>query len=123
MSDDTVTVRVWEFSRFTDGYPTNEEDPEEYELPLEDVFSASLAEGEWLAEDIDNHSKYAFDVVDIPEDETVVLNVHADDSYHDTTPEEETPIERGLGFPHDSDYEPFKCEIWGAVWMWAELDD
>jgi|GEM_PF-621689 len=119
---DTATVHVWQGGQFASYEDLLDEDPDEYELPLAETefgkaFEVSNDERELLAENIEYHGTFAFDV---PNDERpVTLNVHTTDSYHNQE-DWGKPIERGLTFHEEDAYEPFKTEIWGRIMMWAE---
>ncbi|WP_302083519.1 hypothetical protein [Salinibaculum rarum] len=123
----TVTVKVWEGSQFDSADElVNQENPDEYELPVVDleygVLDALSDDARViLADDIDHHGTYAFLVESDSND--VVLNVHTNDSYHDPT-DWDNPIERGLTYRSDEDdIPPFKCELWGRIMMWVEPTD
>ncbi|WP_337653259.1 hypothetical protein [Halomontanus rarus] len=119
---ETVTVHVWQGERWDSYDDLLERDPDGYELPLAETelgraFEVRDDERVTLADAIDHHGTYAFDV---PNDQRpVTLNVHTNDSYHNPT-EWGKPLERGLTFHERDDYEPFKTEIWGRIMMWAE---
>lgn len=122
MTDETVTVYVWQGSQFDSYDDLLEEDPDEYELPIANTefgkyWELDDDERVVLTDDIDHHGTYAFDV---PADSRpVTLNVHTNDSYHD---EEDwgQPAERGLDFLEEHDLEPFQCEMWGRIMMWVD---
>jgi hypothetical protein len=119
-----ATVKVWEGHRWAEYDDMLEDEPDTYELPILDLEFGSTHEVSdddrvMLAQEIQNHQKYAFDVEC---DEKVTLNVHSNDSFH--SPEEwGNPIERGLPYSPDNDWEPFKCEIWGRIMMFVEGND
>jgi len=118
---ETATVKVWEAPRWDDYDGMLEEDPDIYELPILDLQFGSTHEVSdsdrmMIAKDIQNHQKYAFDVECEKE---VILNVYSNDSFH--SPESwGDPIERGLPYSPDNDWEPFKCEIWGRIMLFVE---
>jgi hypothetical protein len=118
---ETVTVHVYEGARTANYDDLFGSGPDVYELPVADPdygFTDALTDDERviLADDIENHRKYGLVIPDPPR--TVTLNVHTNDSYHAPT-DWGTPIERGLPFPPEHDYEPFWTERWGRVMMWV----
>lgn len=122
MGDETVTVHVWQGGRGDRYEDLLETDPDVYEVPVAETefgMTVELSDDERvvLAESIDHHGTYAFDV---PNDERpATVNVHTNDSYHN--PEEwGDPIERGLTFHEPDELEPFKTEIWGRIMLWVE---
>lgn len=122
---ETATVHVWQGDQFTSYDELLDEDPDEYEVPIADTefgrtHEVSDDERVLLAEDIDHHGTYAFDVPDA--ERPLTVNVHTNDSYHNAE-EWGDPIERGLTFREPDDYEPFKTELWGRVMLWVERED
>lgn len=121
---ETITVKVWSGNQYADYDEILDEEPDVYEMQsvkteFGKLHEVSDEERVTLADSIEHHGTYAFDV---EHDERVKLNVHANDSYHN--PEDwGKPIERGLLFNPEDDYPPFKCEIWGRIMMWVEEDE
>jgi len=118
---ESVTVCVWEGPSYASSDTlVDETEPETYELEPVDPYNPSLvpeSERVLLADNIENHRTYAFDVPN--GDRPVTVNVCTNDSYHD--PDDwGTPIERGLTFRHPDDREPFKCEAWGRIMLYVE---
>lgn len=117
----TATVKVWSGGPIADYDDILDEEPDEYEMEIVDGDRYHVPHGEHvvLAEDIEHHGTYAFD---LDADETVELHVETSDHYHDTVDgfERGNSIERGLQFKPDVDATPFKTEIWGAIRMRVE---
>lgn len=121
--DETITVHVWQGSRRTTYDDLLAEEPDVYELPPDDPLVTESLNDEsrvLLAENIDHHGTYAFDVPN--ESRPATVNVHTNDSYHDPT-DWGRPIERGLTFYEPDDREPYKCEMWGRILLWVERPD
>lgn len=122
-----VTVKVWSGGNREDYDDIVARDPEEYELEVhgEDTYHVPHDDHAMVAEEMENHGRYAFMVAGI--EEAVELHVETNDSYHQ--PKEGfnngTAIERGLHYApegHDRHPEtPFKCEIWGRIRMRVEV--
>lgn len=126
MGQDTqyATVKVWSGDALAHYEDILGEEPDEYrmEVVTEDTHYVPHEDHAVLAESIDHHGTYAFDVeCDAP----VELHVETSDHYHDTVDgfERGASIERGLLYRPDSDAEPFKTEIWGAIRMRVEESD
>ncbi|ADB63947.1 hypothetical protein Htur_5060 (plasmid) [Haloterrigena turkmenica DSM 5511] len=119
---ETVTVHVWQGGRLDSYDELLERDPDVYEVPIAEtefgkVWEVGDDERVMLAESIDHHGTYAFDV---PTDERpATLNVHTNDSYHDRE-DWGDPVERGLEYREGDDYEPYQCEMWGRIMMWVD---
>lgn len=118
----TATVKVWSGRPRADYEDLLDEDPDEYEMEIvgEDTYYVPHEDHVVLADDIEHHGRYAFDV---DADEAVELDVETSDHYHDTIDgfDRSDPIEQGLLFrPENSDEPPFKCELWGCIRMRVE---
>ena len=115
---ETATVRVWRGRLNLDGDP---DETHELEIHNGHRYEADTAT---ISDSIEDSGWLAFDVVDLPEHvSTVTLNVHADDSYHDPEPLDETPAERGLVFtggPYKATVEPPCFGLDGIVKCWVE---
>jgi hypothetical protein len=94
-----ATVRVWSGGPLDDYDEILNEDPDEYKLEIvnEGTYHVPHEDHVVLADRIDHHGKYAFDLA---ADETVELHVETSDHYHDTIEgfERGNSIERGLLF-------------------------
>jgi hypothetical protein len=116
-----ATVKVWSGGPLADYDDILNEKADEYEMEIVDVDTHHVPHSEHvvLAENIENHGRYAFD---LDAEETVELHVETSDHYHDTVDgfERGYSIERGLRFKPDVDATPFKTEIWGAIRMRVE---
>ena len=115
---ETATVRVWRGRRNLD------RDPDEtHELDIHNGHRY-VADTVTISESIEDTGWLAFDVVDLPRDvERVTLNVHADDSFHDPEPLDETPAERGLVFdggPVKPSVDPPCFKLRGIVKCWVK---
>ncbi len=122
---ETATVHVWQGDRFASYDELLDAEPDEYEVPVADTefgrtYEVSDDARVMLAESIDHHGTYAFDVPDA--ERPLTVNIHTNDSYHD--PEEwGDPIERGLTFREPDDAPPFQVELWGRIMLWVERED
>jgi hypothetical protein len=116
-----ATVKVWSGGPRDDYEELLEEGADEYEMEIvgEDTYYVPHEEHVVLADRIEHHGKYAFDV---QTGEAVELHVETSDHYHDTIDgfERGNSIERGLLFRPDVDATPFKTEIWGCIRMRVE---
>lgn len=117
-----ATVKVWSGGPREDYGDLLEEEPDEYEMEIvgEDTYYVPHDDHVVLADRIEHHGKYAFDV---DADEAVELHVETSDHYHDTIDgfERGNSIERGLLFkPENNDQPPFQTEIWGCIRMRVE---
>lgn len=119
---DTATVHVWQGDRRATYDDLLDEGPDEYEVPVAATdygrtYEVSDDARVMLADAIEHHGTYAFDVPDA--DRPLTLNVYTNDSYHD--PEEwGDPLERGLTYRAGDDAVPFQVELWGRVMLWVE---
>jgi hypothetical protein len=130
MTDDEqaemVTVHIWEGNRRDDADDlVASEDPDVYELPVTDPdygILDALADDEKvvLADDVANHSTYAFLVPD--ESRPATLNVHTNPNAHDPTDWNDA-AEGGLAYLSADDRPPYKCEMWGRVMFWVEAPE
>lgn len=119
---ETVTILVWEGEQYESYETLEEREPEEYEVLLASTdhgepWEVGTNERVMLSESIDHHGTY---MIGVPDSETpATVNIHTNDSYHD--PEDWGPaIERGMTWPEENDYDPFRCEMWGRIMMWVE---
>lgn len=119
-----ATVKVWSGGPLADYDDILDVDPDEYRMEIvgEDTYYVPHEDHVVLAESIEHHGTYAFDV---DCEEPVELHVETSDHYHDTVDgfERGNSIERGLLFRPDHGKEPFKTEIWGAIRMRVEVSD
>ena len=123
-----VTVKVWSGGKNEPYADILERDADEYVLKVhgEDTYYVPHDEHELLAEDMENHGRYAFMVEDL--NQPVALYVETNDSYHSPVEGFEVgdAIERGLvyapeGHPRHSE-EPFQVEMWGRIRMRVEVE-
>lgn len=116
-----ATAKVWSGGPREDYDDLLNEEPDKYEMDIvgEDTYYVPHEEHVVLADRIEHHGKYAFDV---DADEAVELHVETSDHYHDTIDgfERGNSIERGLLFRPDVDATPFQTEIWGCIRMRVE---
>ena len=115
-SGETVTVKVWKTLGLETFPDTDREPDEEIEIGIvtQDYRGSNPTQVDphhLLEDDVEEESGYGF-VVEC--DQPVSLNVHENDHYHRTS-EWGRPIEQGLTHEADSDYDPFKCHLYGRV--------
>lgn len=119
-----ATVKVWSGGPRASYEDILDEDPDEYEMEIVggDTYYVPHEDHVVLADSIEHHGTYAFDV-DVGE--TVELHVETSDHYHDTIDgfERGSSIERGLLYRDGREQEPFQTEIWGAIRMRVEESD
>jgi hypothetical protein len=120
---DEATVKVWSGGRHATYDHILDEEPDVYEVDVfgEDTYHVPHEDHVHLAEDIDHHGTYAFDVEC---ESDVQLIVETNDSFHAPVDgfTDGRPIEGGLRYEADSEVPPFKCEIWGRIRMRVEDD-
>ena len=115
-SGETVTVKVWT-TRGLQAFPDTDREPDEKTeigiVPQGYCGSnpTQVDPHHLLEDEVEEESGYRF-VVEC--DQPVSLNVHENDHYHRTT-EWGRPIEQGLTYEADSNYDPFKCHLYGRV--------
>ena len=114
-------VRVWSGGPREDYDDLLEQEPDEYEMEIvsDGTYYVPHDDHVVLADNIENHGRYAFGVEAA---ESVELHVETSDHYHDTIDGFDTgdSIERGLLFRPDVDATPFQIEIWGCIRMRVE---
>lgn len=121
---ETVSVHVWQGGQFDTYDDILSEEPAVHDVPVAETdygkhWELSDDEQVILADSIDHHGTYAFDVPN--EERSAIVNVHTCDSYHspyDWGP----PVERGLTFHEEDDHPPFQCELWGRVMLWVDRE-
>lgn len=113
-------IRIWKF-RNPDG--------EDYQGEPDEVVTVKEDDPVVWQDDPHYHSPpIGLDIH--PEDGPATLEVYTSDSVHSPSGRQSAgyvdtdywdgPMERGLTYPEDHDFQPFGCEVWGRVLFFVE---